>query len=273
MIFQDSWARFAIAWIDWVTMSDTVVEIRHYSGVVETHRHDYHQVILPYSGSLEIEVNHCAGRVTENIASFVPAGSDHSFLAQPENAFIVLDVAQKRASKHMARVAMPPFFAIGADIRGLIDYLRAGDPQSMSSQSVLEAWSILVLDRLDRHSCAADRAENAVDQALAFMRHKLTEPIRNSDIAKEVGMSTTRLYDVFLKCLATTPHAKLIALRLDAAERLLCDPRLSIAEVAVRSGHADQSTLTRIMQRERGVTPAAVRKSLVQSLKERPKFL
>jgi AraC-like DNA-binding protein len=80
------------------------------------------------------------------------------------------------------------------------------------------------------------------------MQHKLADPIRNSDIAKAVGMSTTGLHDVFLKCLATTPHAKLVALRLDAAERLLCDPRLSIAEVAVRSGHSDQSTLTRIMQ-------------------------
>jgi hypothetical protein len=128
-------------------MSETFVEIRRYSGVVETHRHDYHQVILPYSGNLEIEINHCAGRVTENIASFVPAGYDHSFLAQPENAFIVLDVAPERASKDLARAATPPFFAIGPDIRGLIDYLRViiRDPclRSLSSTHGLYlSWTV-----------------------------------------------------------------------------------------------------------------------------------
>ncbi|QWK80852.1 AraC family transcriptional regulator [Ochrobactrum sp. BTU1] len=244
-------------------MSRTVVEIRSYSGVTETHRHDFHQVILPCSGMLEIDIDRSAGRVTDSIASFVPAGFNHAFIAKPESRFIVLDVPAGLSSAIRNHAAMAPFFAIRPDIRGLIDYLIADGPQSKPSAQLLEMWAGLVLDRLDKQGGNIDLTELAVNRAIAFMKQRLAQPIRNSDIAEAARLSPTRLHDAFLKRLAMTPHAKLIAIRLDAAESLLSNPHLSIAEVALRSGHSDQSALTRIMQRERGVTPAAIRKSLL----------
>jgi transcriptional regulator GlxA family with amidase domain len=95
------------------------------------------------------------------------------------------------------------------------------------------------------------------------MQRKLADPIRSADIARAAGVSPRRLYEAFLKRRETTPHARLMALRLDAAERLLADLDLSIADIALRSGHADQSALTRVMRRERDTTPAEVRRCLL----------
>ncbi|WP_101341616.1 AraC family transcriptional regulator [Cereibacter azotoformans] len=244
-------------------MNKTAVEIRNYSGEIECHRHDYHQVILPCAGALEIEMERHAGRVGGSIASFVPAGCNHTFLASRADAFIVLDVPTGTGAEVMDNRAIPPFFAIGPDVQGLIDFMMALGPHARLSPSLGEAWTKLLLDRLTGSSAQPDRAELAVRRAVAFMKSRLADPIRVDDIAEAAGVSPSRLHDAFVKRRATTPHAQLVALRLNAAERMLADPRLSIAEIAIRSGHADQSALTRSMRRERGVTPAAVRRGLL----------
>lgn len=247
-------------------MNSTTVEIRSYSGEEERHRHDFHQVILPYSGTLEIEIERHAGRVAGSMASFVPAGCDHAFLAKREDAFIVLDVSTDIGPGAIDAEVVPPFFAIGPDIQGLVDYMAARGPQARLSSSLRAAWAALVLDRLAEQSGKPDRIELALRRAITFMKCRLADPIRVGDIAEAAGLSSTRLHDAFIKRRTTTPHAQLVAIRLDAAERLLADPSLSIAEIAIRSGHADQSALTRIMRRERGTTPAEVRRSLLGGL-------
>ncbi|WP_425995657.1 helix-turn-helix domain-containing protein [Caulobacter sp. DWR1-3-2b1] len=59
--------------------------------------------------------------------------------------------------------------------------------------------------------------------------------------------------------------------RLRAAQRLLSDTRLSIAEIAVRTGHWDQSALTRRMRGALGVTPGVWRKSRAESAIDQPR--
>lgn len=249
-------------------MNSTAVEIRHYSGEVERHQHAYHQVILPCAGSLEIEIEQNAGRVAGSVASFVPAGCGHTFLAQQADAFLVLDVPMGIGPEVMDHRVIPPFFAFGADVQGLIDYMIALGPQTRLSPSLAEAWSTLLLDRLSERTGHPDRAETAVRRATAFMKSKLADPIRVADIAQAAGMSPTRLHEAFVKRRTTTPHAQLMALRLDAAEQMLADPRLSIAEIALRTGHADQSALTRSMRRNRGITPAGFRRGLLHMARE-----
>lgn len=244
-------------------MNSTSIDIRSYSGLAERHRHPYHQIIMPCKGMLEIEVERTAGRVGGSIGSFVQAGSHHTFLASQANAFIVLDVPVGRGPQALDHAAVPAFFAIGPDVRGLLDYMIAVDPRQPLAPPLRQAWADLLLDRLPGHDCRPDKAEMAVRRATSYMQRRLADPIRIGDIAQAAGMSPSRLHDAFLRRRDATPHALLVALRLDAAERLLADPSLPIAEVALRSGHADQSALTRAMRRERGTTPAQVRRRLL----------
>lgn len=101
-----------------------------------------------------------------------------------------------------------------------------------------------------------------LSRAMAFMRTHSAEPTRVADIAAAAGLSTTRLHALFRERLDTSPHAALARLRLDAAQRLLAGTSLSVAEIAVRTGHADQSALTRRLRLARGVTPAAFRRGI-----------
>jgi AraC-like DNA-binding protein len=60
--------------------------------------------------------------------------------------------------------------------------------------------------------------------------------------------------------MGVAPHQWLIRRRVEAAREALEDPRLSLAEVALRCGFADQSHLTRLFSRIVGIGPGAWRR-------------
>jgi len=260
-------------------MNGTRIDIRHYSGEIEQHRHDYHQVVMPYRGMLEIEVGREAGRVGGSIGAFVPAGCRHAFLARQANAFVVLDVPTDGRAQVLDHAEVPAFFPVDPGVHGLLDYLHALGSRTLLAPAYQEAWSTLLLGSLaagarhgdGRHGNGrrTDDAGSIVRRATSFMQRGLADSIRVADMAQAAGVSSRRLHEAFLERCETTPHARLVALRLDVAERLLADPALSIADVALQSGHADQSALTRAMRRERDTTPARVRRCLLGKSREK----
>ena len=100
---------------------------------------------------------------------------------------------------------------------------------------------------------------------MRFMRSHASKPIRVKDIAAEAGLSTTRLYDLFRRHYGQSPHATLTQYRVEAARWLLTETDLSIAEIAVRTGYADQSVMTCRLREALGLTPAALRRSIRSS--------
>ncbi len=119
---------------------------------------------------------------------------------------------------------MPTFFAIGPDIQGLIDYMKYSRSDDFTLR-LRTAWSELLLARLaEQRIVLPGRERLAVSRAVAFMRERLAQSIGVRDIARAAGTSSSRLHEAFVRQLGTTPHAYLVALRLDAAERMLADP-------------------------------------------------
>lgn len=247
-------------------MNRAIVEVRNSTRETERHSHTYHQVLLPYSGCLEIEVEGRGGRVAGNIAAFAAAGCDHSCSAKASDTFVVLNVPADDKHSSFNKALPPAFFSIGPEVRGLLDYMVTLGRRDELPAPLLAAWLSLILHRLTGNTPPPDRIEIGLQRAMAFMKRSFAQTIRVTDIAEAAGMSLTGRHAAFQQRWSTTPYAQLATLRLDAAERLLADPRLSIAEIALRTGHTDQSALTRAMRRERDRTPADVRRRLLRSL-------
>ena len=244
-------------------MSDRTMSLRAYGGEISVHRHDHHQIVLPHRGRMEIEVGRRGGAVTAGTGVFIAADASHTFVASPQDAFVVIDLPCSSDAIEMTSSTYPrdAFFSIGASIQGLLDHLNASAARGAMSPKGEAAWTLLLVEALVRERTAPpDRDAVTVDRALSFLRARATTAIRVADVAVAAGTSRTRLHALFRARLGTSPHAVLSDLRLRAAQRLLETSCLSIAEVAVRTGHADQSALTRCFRRERGATPAWIRR-------------
>jgi AraC-like DNA-binding protein len=82
-----------------------------------------------------------------------------------------------------------------------------------------------------------------------------------AELADAAAMSQSYFTRQFRNHFGTTPHRYLRKVRLMAACDLLSTTDLSLAAIASRTGHYDQSHLSNEFVRERGVTPSAYRQS------------
>jgi AraC family transcriptional regulator len=82
----------------------------------------------------------------------------------------------------------------------------------------------------------------------------LDEPIEVSTLASMAGRSPFHFSRVFTRSVGMTPHRYVVHLRLQRAIELVREGRSSFAEIAARTGFADQSHLWRWVRRVRGVS-------------------
>lgn len=236
------------------------LSFRRYGEDAPPHVHAFDQIVLPRRGVLEIEIDGRGGRVDPGRAAVIPPGARHAFAASGENLFVVADIGGT-LMKPFERLRERPFAPVTGAVRSLLEYLTPshedGQAPGAIESGVASLWTPLLLRGL---SAAPVDIDPRLARAAAVIEACYDQPLTVRDLASEAGMSQSRFFARFADAYGTTPHGALSGARLRAAQRLLSDTRLSIAEIAVRTGHGDQSGLTKRMKAALGVTPGAWRK-------------
>ncbi|MBL6081360.1 helix-turn-helix transcriptional regulator [Belnapia sp. T18] len=87
-----------------------------------------------------------------------------------------------------------------------------------------------------------------------------TDDVSLHEVADACGLSVSYFSRAFKATTGTTPHTWLQSCRVNHARGLLLDQSLPLAEIAQRSGFADQSHFTRVFRQSMGSTPGAWRR-------------
>jgi AraC-like DNA-binding protein len=231
------------------------LSFRRYGLNAPPHVHDDHdQSVLPRRGVMDMEVEGRGGRVSAAGAILAPAGARHACAADGDNLFVVVDIPPALSTPYGA-LRDRVFLTIDAPVRGLLDYL-AGEAAGPIDEGVAALWTPLLLRALSR---GAPSLDPRLARAVGLIEARHHQPLSVADLAREAGMSQSRFFAAFGAALGQSPHTYLADARLRAAQRLLDGTALSVAEIAVRTGHGDQSALTRRMRAALGVTPQAYR--------------
>ncbi len=231
------------------------LSFRRYSVEAISHAHDFDQIVLPRRGVLEIEIDGKGGRVDPGSAAVIPPGARHVCAADGENLFVVADIGDS-LMRPFERLRDRPFASVTGPVHGLLSFLSGEAPGGVDD-GVAGLWTPLLLRGLSAGPIAVDPR---LARAAAMIEARYDQPLTVRDLASEAGMSQSRFFAKFSEAYGATPHGALSDARLRAAQRLLAGTALSIAEIAVRTGHGDQSGLTKRMKATLGVTPAAWRK-------------
>ena len=99
-----------------------------------------------------------------------------------------------------------------------------------------------------------------IARALAYIRANGHRRLGVEEIARAACCSASHLHVLFQRHLGTSPMDYAAEIRLDQAMSLLMESDEPISAIALETGHADQSVLTRSMKRRRGITPAEYRR-------------
>lgn len=101
--------------------------------------------------------------------------------------------------------------------------------------------------------CRGALGNNQLRRLRDYVIAHLDEPIGVEALAEIVGRSPFHFTRVFARSVGMTPHRYVVHLRLLRAIELVREGRSGLAEIAARTGFADQSHLSRWVRRVHGV--------------------
>ena len=101
-----------------------------------------------------------------------------------------------------------------------------------------------------------------VKRAKEILSANLDGRVPLKEVARACGLSVSYFSRAFRRSVGVTPHNWLLTLRVEVAKQKLREGRLSLRDVALACGFADQSHLTQVFTRFVGVSPGAWRRAL-----------
>lgn len=112
----------------------------------------------------------------------------------------------------------------------------------------------------DRNARVGGLAPHQERRAKELMAADLKEDISLVKVATECGLSARHFARAFRQSTGLSPHRWLTRHRVECARDLLAIPSLSLTEIALTCGFADQSHFTRTFKAIAGISPGAWRR-------------
>jgi AraC family transcriptional regulator len=99
-------------------------------------------------------------------------------------------------------------------------------------------------------------------RAKELMASQMDKGLSIAQVASECSLSRSHFSRAFKKNTGLSPRDWYLQLRLDKARGLLSTSQLTISQISLDCGFADQSHFTRVFTREVGITPFNWRRSM-----------
>jgi len=98
-----------------------------------------------------------------------------------------------------------------------------------------------------------------LNRVLEFIHSNLDRNIHLEELAEAAAMTAYHFARLFKSTTGSSPHKYILQCRLERAKHLLRDASLSLSQVSLLCGFADQSHLTNVFRKFVGVTPSKYR--------------
>lgn len=135
--------------------------------------------------------------------------------------------------------------AVALDVASVFIYDEA--------RAATDAQPLVSLGRLDGY-------DPRLAQAIRLMEAHVGQPLTTAAIARRAGVTARTLEMIFRRSIGETPGAYYLRLRLNAARRLVLDTRVTMAEIALRTGFSSAAAFSRAFSKAFGQPPARLRR-------------
>lgn len=193
-----------------------------------------------------------------------------AWLHQSSRVLLAMDpkfLAQSvEETAHLGDVALTPHWElkdrhIAALMMALQADLQDGQPAGPLYGEMLAATlAAYLVKRFSVRPVAAKRADGGLPKVrlkrvLEFISAHLGDEIRLEMLASIAGMSQHHFCQLFRHSTGVSPHQYVIRQRIERGKQMLRDTDLSILEIGLATGFADQSHFTKAFRRVARVTP------------------
>ncbi len=265
--------------------SSVDIEVRRiYNPLQGDYRVGYYEIDLIERG--RVEVYYGRGRMLMPPGSFFVASSDDTLYVRSVSGGDRVSVLQMRFSENyfprdflklQMCASLRPFIGqiaegfYGEDVNEYIQLHRWLG--KMNDMGPLEQFSLLLrtMMRISRMSSlkifpsmrwldtANIPVDSIVDRANAYMKERISEPVRLAEMARTAGMTVPSFCRFYKKKTGMPPMSYLNKLRIEKACGLLESTDKPIKEIVAMCGYADSNFFIRVFKREMGMTMSQYR--------------
>lgn len=255
----------------------TETQIQALSTAAHTHHHSHHQLVFGLRGRAEFELEGPGGHeVNPWVGCLVPSEYSHGFQGIGDNRMLIVNVEPSSPAISLLHPQLldqlfdqPRYVELDMDFVRLLrtvggEVTRAPDDEWLAGHligTLLHALFHRIDKRANASLTSSESGRIQLSKLEAWIHQHLSEPIRVADLADLCCLSVSQFQDVFRRKTGLSPYQFVLKTRLDVATWLLRNTRQPVADIALQVGFANQSALTRAMQRERRTAPTALREA------------
>jgi AraC family transcriptional regulator len=213
-----------------------------------------------------------------NAVSIIPAGEAHRTLWQRRADLIHIYLSPEMLSSYSRQVLdqdeyeLQPHYLVRDLLieelaRSLFLECETGTLHDVFARSVIGVLCVRLLrtyavrpdDTAYFHGGLGPSRERRIRE---YIEEQLEGDLSIQSLAQVVGLSLQHFAVLFRESTGFTPHQYVNHRRVERAQRLLADPKLSLVDVAMMCGFSSQSQFTTVFRRLAGITPGKYRSDL-----------
>jgi len=245
------------------------------------HWHDLVEIMHSVEGSFNLGVENETYCVNEGESIIIASGASHcifpsspdarriAILFSPELTFT--NVTYKKYENHLSKIerhssswhgtAAP---SVGDSLRTMQREYTQKNPgwREMIHAEILKIAAISLRDMpLVESRNGVQKQGVILQRVLEYLGSNYSKNITLESCSAELGYNKSYLSTMFTKKTGLSFHKYLTSIRLNAAEWMLKNDELSIAETAERAGFSSTKTFHRVFQSRYGTSPGSYRKN------------
>ena len=231
-------------------MSSNRISIRSYTNQMRSHFHEYHQLVLPLQGSINIQVGNYKGLVSIGDCIIIKAGQRHDFFADEAARFIVVDLDDlpnniKDSTNEKVSIDTP-----------LIAFIQFVDKQLNSQVShTIEITMVTLFYQLLALQPLLHKVDKRIAKVISIISHDLSKSYSNNELAQYACLSVTQFKKIFKQSIGLSCQKYLTKLRMEKAKALITHTDTPISIIADLCGYQSPSAFSRKFKDYFGDTP------------------
>lgn len=242
-----------------------IADVRQYDGTDHCHSHAHHQIILPVSGALELDIEGESGAVRMLQGAIVPGDFRHTFHGVGDNRFVVVDLPASPPlaegwSDNLHRfLETPNFFALDPGLYHYVRLVCSEASRSARDQQLSNLLANLLAELLASRGGDAQkplRPARRLAPALEYVDVHLDGDVSVQKLAALCHFSVGRFHAAFRGFTGRTPVQYITELRMHRASSLLKETGWPIAQIAIAVGYGSQAAFTHAFKRHFGISPS-----------------
>lgn len=221
-------------------MTTNRISVRSYTNQIRSHFHEYHQLVMPLHGSIDIKVGNYQGLISLGDCVIIKSGQRHYFKAYESARFIVVDIESLPSNILQSETEN---VRIDKPLLSFIQFIEIQLNQQVNQSLELATFNLFY--QLLSQQSLAKNMDKRIEKVINVINQGISVNHSIDALASKSYLSNTQFKKLFKQSTGLSCKKYITQLRMDKAKALLTHTDTPISIIAEYCGYQSPSAFSR----------------------------